>query len=98
MVVAGITTDPEDRLPSGVSSGIMDLSIAMDHMTLKAAEEGLGTCWIGAFDQESAKRALGVPKRCEIVALMPIGYPKEPLRKKENRKSLDEIVSYEGFA
>ncbi|KXA92998.1 hypothetical protein AKJ64_01655 [candidate division MSBL1 archaeon SCGC-AAA259E17] len=98
-VIAGITTDPEYRMSCGIPSGVVDLSIAMDHLTLKAAEEGLGTCWIGAFDQEKAKDVLEVPDEYEIVALMPIGYPKTSLEKRsKNRAEAREIVSYNTFS
>ncbi len=39
----------------------IDVAISIDHMTLKAVEEGLGTCWIGAFNEAKAKEILGVP-------------------------------------
>jgi nitroreductase len=53
----------------------VDVAIALDHLTLAAAAEGLGTCWIGAFNEPQAKRLLEVPADVEIVALMPLGYP-----------------------
>lgn len=53
----------------------IDLAIAMDHLTLVAVAEGLGTCWIGAFDERSVKKLLGVPKNVKVVCLMPVGYP-----------------------
>ncbi|MDD4579260.1 MAG: nitroreductase family protein [Methanothrix sp.] len=72
----------------------IDVSIALDHMTLAAASLGLGTCWIGAFYEEQARAILGVPEGVRIVALLPLGYPaEEPFPRP--RKSLDEIVSWE---
>ena len=53
----------------------VDLAIALDHLTLAAADEGLGTCWIGAFDEKATKKILGVPDDVKIVALTPVGYP-----------------------
>jgi len=53
----------------------VDLAIAIDHLTLAAAAEGLGTCWIGAFDEQAVKELLGVPKAVKVVALTPLGYP-----------------------
>ena len=53
----------------------IDLAIAMDHLTLVAAEEGLGTCWIGAFNEQALKEHLGVPANVKIVVLTPVGYP-----------------------
>ena len=53
----------------------IDLAIAVDHLTLAAASEGLGTCWIGAFSEENVKTLLGVPANVKVVALTPLGYP-----------------------
>ena len=98
VILAGVTTEPGLRMKCGIPSGIVDVAIALDHLTLKAAEEGLGTCWIGHFDQAKAKEALGVPKGCEIVSLMTLGWPREPLKRLEKpRKNLAEIVGWESF-
>ena len=65
------------RMGGYMSSFAVDLTIAMDHMILAATNEGLGTCWIGAFDEKAAKEVLGVPDNVRIVALTPVGYPAE---------------------
>ncbi len=98
-VVAGVTTDPEYTMSCEIPSGIVDVTIALDHLSLKAAEEGLGTCWIGAFNQEKAKEVLEVPDYCKIVGLMTMGYPKRPLeKKKKSRKDLNEFITYNKFS
>jgi len=72
----------------------VDVAIAMDHLILAATNEGLGTCWIGAFDAQAAKEVLGLPEGVEPIALTPLGYPVgEPRPKK--RKELSELVRYE---
>ncbi len=72
----------------------VDGSIAMDHMTLCAADLGLGTCWIGAFDPSKVREALNIPADVEPVAMTPLGKPSAtPLPKK--RKDLKEIVHRE---
>ncbi len=53
----------------------IDVTIALDHLTLAAVAEGLGTCWIGAFDEQAVKRLLAVPPQAKVVALTPVGYP-----------------------
>ena len=53
----------------------VDLAIALDHLTLAAVAEGLGTCWIGAFDEARVKRLLGIPEDVKVVAMTPLGYP-----------------------
>jgi len=72
----------------------VDVAIAMDHLILAATNEGLGTCWIGAFDAQAAKEVLGLPEGVEPIAFTPLGYPAgEPRPKK--RKELSELVRYE---
>ncbi|UCG30915.1 MAG: nitroreductase family protein [candidate division WOR-3 bacterium] len=73
-----------------------DLSIALDHMILAATNEGLGTCWIGAFDEKMVKDVLGIPDDVRVVALTPVGYPAEEA-KDRGRLELKDIVSYDKF-
>ena len=53
----------------------VDVAIALDQLTLAAVAEGLGTCWIGAFDEAKVKSLLGIPKEVKVVAMTPLGYP-----------------------
>ncbi|MBT3274572.1 MAG: nitroreductase [Spirochaetales bacterium] len=73
----------------------IDVAIAMDHMTLAAVAEGLGTCWIGGFDAEKVKEILGIPEDIVVVEMLPIGYPENPGLKEKSRMSLGDIVRYE---
>ena len=75
----------------------IDVAIAVDHMTLAATDIGLGTCWVCAFDAEKCHEILELPDHLEVVALLPIGYPINNERPERKRKSLDEIVSWEGY-
>jgi len=72
----------------------VDVTIAMDHLILAAADLGLGTCWIGAFDPAAAREVLGLPDDVEPVAFTPLGYPADQPRTKK-RKPLSELVRYE---
>ena len=72
----------------------VDVTIAMQDLILAAWEEGLGTCWIGAFSEEEAKRALGIPEHVRVVAMTPLGYPAEEKGLVSDRKPLEEIVRY----
>jgi len=72
----------------------VDVAIVMDHLILAAADLGLGTCWIGAFDPAAAREVLGLPDDVEPIAFTPLGYPAgEPGKKK--RRPLDDLVRYE---
>ncbi|NLY88194.1 MAG: nitroreductase [Firmicutes bacterium] len=72
----------------------VDLAIAIDHMTLAAADLGLGTCWICAFDAKSCHEILELPENLEVIALLPLGYPDDETIPDKKRKSLDEIVTW----
>ena len=54
---------------------MVDCGITMEHLVLAAKAEGLATCWIGAFDEETAKTAVGAPADWRVVAMTPLGYP-----------------------
>lgn len=57
------------------NSADIDVSIAVDHLTLAAVAEGLGTCWIGAFDEAAVKKLLHIPPNAKVIAMTPLGYP-----------------------
>jgi nitroreductase len=96
VIIAAVSLAPEEVMSSGVPAYAVDLAIAMEHAALQAVEEGLGTCWIGAFDQEEVKKVLNVPEECKVVALMPLGYPADKPKPKD-RKRLEEIISEDSF-
>lgn len=73
----------------------VDVAIAMQNLILAAAEAGLGTCWIAAFDEKSAKKALDIPKDVRVVAMTPLGYPDEEKGLITDRKPLENIVHYD---
>ena len=73
----------------------LDIGIAVEHMVLTAWELGIGSCWIGWFDEKKVKALLDIPKDREVVALLTLGYPKEarmPFPK--SRKKLEEITKF----
>lgn len=78
----------------GHNYGFVDAAIAMDHMTLCAADLGLGTCWVAAFDPDKVRKALGIPGYVEPVAMTPIGHPAVPPLPKK-RKALSAIVHWD---
>ena len=96
-VIIAACADPER---SGIKGDqryyMLDIGIAMEHLILAATERNLGTCWIGWFDEEPAKKALGVPENIRLVATTPLGYPDESPAPR-GRKSLDEITNYNKY-
>ncbi|MFC2039541.1 nitroreductase family protein, partial [Chloroflexota bacterium] len=96
-VIAAVSTNPGYVMACGLPSFSVDLAIAIDHMTLAAVDEGLGTCWIGAFHQDKVKNILGIPEEYTVAGLLTLGFPRTTPQKTP-RKALDEIVSHEMLA
>jgi len=95
-LIIGIVAMPEAawKRRDGKNYADVDATIAMDHLILAAANEGLGTCWIGAFDPAVAREIFGLPTNVEPVAFTPLGYPADSPSPKK-RKDLSEILYYE---
>jgi len=78
----------------------IDIAIITDHMTLAAAELGLGTCWVCNFDAKKCREILNLPDHIEPVVYLPIGYPirnpEEPSRHLV-RKKLEEIIHWDKY-
>ena len=70
---------------------MLDVGIAMEHLILAAADKGLGTCWIGAFDEDVARKVLEVSESIRVVALTPLGYPDESPAPRP-RRPLEEVM------
>ncbi|MBN1756090.1 nitroreductase family protein [bacterium] len=96
VIIAGVTLEPDHYMRCDIPAGVVDLSIALDHLTLQAAELGLGTCWIGSFYQDKVKKILQIPEKYKVVSLITLGYPADDPQPK-SRKPLKDIVSYERF-
>jgi nitroreductase len=73
----------------------IDVAIAMDHLSLAAAAEGLGTCWIGSFDEAVVKSILGIPPAVRVVLLMPLGYPADGAPISKSRLTMDKVLHLE---
>lgn len=75
----------------------VDVAIAIEHMVLRARELGLGTCWVGWFDERAVRRIVGLPPAYRVLMLLPIGYPKGEWPKAKKRNPIGDIVSWERF-
>ncbi|MHB8170515.1 MAG: nitroreductase family protein [Thermincolia bacterium] len=91
-VVIVLCADSEkSEVLEGKQYYLVDVAIAMEHLVLAAQDKGLGTCWMGLFDEKVMQAALGIPENIRIVAVTPLGYPdQEPSPRP--RKDLREIV------
>jgi nitroreductase len=78
-----------------VKYNLIDIGIACEHLVLQAEELGLGTCWLGWFDEKAVKKVLDLPKAAKVDVMISMGYPDENLpAKKRIRKSLEEMRRY----
>jgi nitroreductase len=73
----------------------IDTAIAMQNLVLAATEEGLGTCWASAFNENDVKSLLDIPEYIKVLAITPIGYPAEDKGKVKDRKPIEKIVHYD---
>jgi len=95
VVIAACAETDGRVMRCGQKSYPIDVAIAIDHLTLAATAEGLGTCWIGSFDPEAVRRILGIPRSVEVVELLPLGYPRDPKPVAKSRLPFDAIVRFE---
>jgi nitroreductase len=93
-VVIVVCADPaQSGVENGIEYYIADTAIAFEHVCLAAHDLGLGTCWMGWFDEAAVKKELGIPEDIRVVGVSPLGYPdQEP--KQRPRKDLTEIAYY----
>lgn len=78
----------------GTQYSLIDIGIACEHFALQAAEEGLGTCWLGWFDQKAVKKVLGLPRNARVDVMFTLGYPEGVTEREKQRKALGDIVRY----
>jgi len=77
----------------GIHFNRIDIGIACQHFVLQAQEEGLGSCWLGWFNENAVKKILNVPKHKKI-DIISLGYPEAEEDKEKKRKSLEEMRRY----
>lgn len=75
---------------------VVDTAIAMENMVIAAWSLGIGSCWIGAFNEGDVKKVLNIPDKWKVVALVTLGYPAEQ-PKPRTKKSFEELFGFESF-
>ena len=98
VVIAACAKTDSHIMTCGQQCYPIDVAIAVEHMALKATEEGLGTCWVGAFYEDKVKEILGIPQDIRVVALLVLGYPVKLRPNPKDRLRLKEIVMYERWS
>ncbi|MBM3471112.1 MAG: nitroreductase [Armatimonadetes bacterium] len=94
IAVCAISSQAWVRESDRFNARLIDAAIVADHLILAAANLGLGTCWIAAFNVEAARSVLQLPEEVEPVIFTPLGYPADQPGPKI-RKPLVELVRYE---
>lgn len=94
IAVCAISSQAWVRESDRFNARLIDAAIVADHLILAAANQGLGTCWVAAFNVEAARSVLGLPADAEPVIFIPLGYPADQPGPKI-RKPLAELVRYE---
>ncbi|MCW4052913.1 MAG: nitroreductase family protein [Candidatus Bathyarchaeota archaeon] len=74
----------------------IDTTIALQNMVIAAWVQGVGSCWIGDFQEDEAKKLLGIPEDWKMVALVSFGYPTDQPRERQ-KKPVEEIIGYNEF-
>ena len=97
VIIAVVGLTPDKVMHCTVPADPVDCAIAIGHMTLAAVAEGLGTCWIGHFDQDSCCALLDVPSSAKIIEMLALGYPAGQGGTKK-RKPAEEVICYERFS
>lgn len=97
-VVIVVCADPERSAQRYGDRGrylycLQDTAAATENLLLAATASGLGACWVGAFDEQGASRALQLPDRLRPVAIVPLGYAAERALHPTERLPLDSVTS-----
>jgi len=94
LILAACALNPDYVMRCGHPAFLIDLAIVLEHIALQAVCEGLGTCWIGSFDESKAKRVLQIPDPVRIVELMSLGYP-AAMPDARGRKPVQDLYKWE---
>ena len=87
-------SNSDEIMRCGQAIGPIDVAIALEHISLQAADLGLGTCWIGSFDAGKVRQILAIPEDVAIIELMTVGYPADT-KPQPKREPIEKIVCYD---
>jgi len=94
VVIACCAQTDNHIMTCGQACYVIDLAIAIDHMSLVAVGLGLGSCWIGAFYEEEVKKILDIPQEIRVVEMLALGYPAQESSSPKNRLALEKIAFF----
>lgn len=78
----------------GTQYNLIDIGIACEHILLQAAERGIGSCWLGWFNEKKVKKCMGLKNDVHVDSILTLGYPHDKTVPEKKRRSLDEIRKY----
>lgn len=78
----------------GTQYYLLDVGIACEHLILQAAELGIGSCWIGWFDEKEVKKILQIPQNQKVDVVISLGYCAQIESEAKVRKSQEEITCF----
>ncbi len=82
----------------GTKYYLIDIGIAVEHFVLQAEDLGLGTCWIGWFNEGAVKSILNIPQQKRIDILIALGYyDREKVRSEHSREPINKIASFNSY-
>lgn len=82
----------------GTKYYLLDIGIACEHFILQAAELGIGSCWLGWFNERGVKSILNIPKSKKLDAVISLGYYEDTQIRPKSRKTVEEISSFNRYA
>ncbi len=88
-----VTATDDYMMGCKIPAYIVDPTLALGYMLLEAQNQGLGTCWVGSYDQDALKALLKLPSNETVVGITPLGYGNGGTRERD-RKPLSEITTY----
>lgn len=94
-IIVTIHWDESTRKHLSIQNG----SAATQNLLLAARAKGLGTCWIGDFDEDMIRNEFGLPNDRKVLAVIALGYPshEDDFRDPPSRKPLDQVLHWERF-
>ncbi len=105
-VIVGVANPSKSGVREGLPYYLVDFGASMENLMVAAAALGLGTCWIGLFNEKRVKELLNIPSHLRVVSLTPLGYPDYPKklsaedsyeRKRARRIPLNDFASFNGW-
>lgn len=95
-IIVLINLELEKERGCGRSNAFLDIGLAMENMVLVALEQGVGTCIMTGIDKKRIGEIINAPKKCEVAAMLALGYPDEKIVLETTFHSVKRWVDEEG--